>query len=204
MSLTRLPYTVYNAFTSKKFRGNPAVVLLLQPDHSLLELNLSDTAFLVPLKDHSEAAPHFSLRWFTPTLEAPLCRHVTLGAACHLHDKHPELQPPYRFALHVSGELKVNYHRDSDLYELNFPADIPVPVADAAVGLKMAQTWFPELTREDFKFFSKTQPGYLVEVAETVDVPTVRHNSVTIARNVPGAQCVLTTPHKPTAEDPLK
>jgi hypothetical protein len=35
MSPTQLPYTVYDAFTSKKFRGNPAAVLLLQPDHSL-------------------------------------------------------------------------------------------------------------------------------------------------------------------------
>jgi hypothetical protein len=74
----------------------------------------------------------------------------------------------------------VNYHRDSDLYELDFPADIPVPVADAAAGLKMAQTWFPEIAREDFKFLLKTQPGYLIEVAETVDVPTVRHDSVAI------------------------
>ncbi|KAJ7312675.1 Diaminopimelate epimerase-like protein [Mycena albidolilacea] len=211
MSPTQLPYTVYDAFTSEKFRGNPAAVLLLQPDHTLSddqlqligrEFNLSNTAFLVPLEDHSEAAPHFSLRWFTPTLEAPLCGHATLGAACHLHDKHPELQPPYRFASRVSGELMVNYHHDSDLYELDFPADIPVPVADAAAGLKMAQTWFPEIAQEDFKFLSKTQPGYLVEVAETVDVPTVRHDSVAIARDVPDAQCVLTAPHKPTAEDP--
>ncbi|KAJ7151445.1 Diaminopimelate epimerase-like protein [Mycena crocata] len=211
MAPTQLAYTVYDAFTARRFGGNPASVIVLQPDHGLSddlmqligrEFNLSETAFLVPLEDHREDAPHFSIRWFTPHLEAPLCGHATLAAACHLHMSHPELRPPYRFASRVSGELKVDYHSETDLYELDFPADIPVPVADAAPALKMAATWFPKVAFTDIKAVSQTGRGYLVEVAGTVDVSAVAHDSGAIARDVPVGQCVLTAPHTPTDADP--
>ncbi|KAJ7028712.1 Diaminopimelate epimerase-like protein [Mycena alexandri] len=213
MSPTQLVYNVFDAFTAKRFRGNPAAVMVLEPDHGLSdevlqfigrEFNLSETAFLVPLEDHREDAPHFSLRWFTPHHEAPLCGHATLAAACHLRFNYPELQPPYRFASRVSGELKVAYHADQDLYELDFPVDIPVAFAEAevAAGLEMARTWFPKIAPADIKAVCRTGRGYLVEVAGTVNVSAVVHDSVAIARDVPIGQCVLTGPHEPTAEDP--
>ncbi|KAF7343422.1 Diaminopimelate epimerase-like protein [Mycena venus] len=215
MPLTQLNYTVFDAFTASRFRGNPAAVIVLQPDHGLSdallqligrEFNLSETAFLVPLEDHHDDAPHFSIRWFTPALEAPLCGHATLAAACHLRLNHPELQPPYRFASRLSGELKVNYLAEQDLYELDFPADIPVALADPDVpaGIEMAHTWFPKLARGEIKAVLKTGRGYLVEAAETVDVSAVAYDPVTIARDIPIGQCVLTGPHKPTAEDPSR
>jgi len=158
---------------------------------------------LVPLEDHRDDAPHFSIRWFTPELEAPLCGHATLAAACHLHLNHPELHPPYRFASRLSGELKVNYLPEQDLYELDFPADIPVALADAdaAAGLDMAHIWFPKLARGDIKAVLKTGRGYLVEAAETVDVSAVVYNPGAIARDLAIGQCVLTGPRTPTADD---
>ena len=66
------------------------------------EMNLSETAFVVPAKlisnteiDHAEVnggntnisidmfqtMSRFSLRWFTPTSEVPLCGHATLASA---------------------------------------------------------------------------------------------------------------------------
>jgi hypothetical protein len=35
MSPTQLAYTVFDAFTATRFHGNPASVILLQPDHGL-------------------------------------------------------------------------------------------------------------------------------------------------------------------------
>ena len=79
----RFPYFIANAFTERSFGGNPAAVMLLEEwlsDEQLLSLaaqhNLSETAFLVKL-----GADRFSLRWFTPTSEVPLCGHATLAAA---------------------------------------------------------------------------------------------------------------------------
>ena len=67
--------TIYqvDAFTDTPFSGNPAGVCLLEAAASeqwmqniALEMNLSETAFLVPIADG------FDLRWFTPAREVDL------------------------------------------------------------------------------------------------------------------------------------
>lgn len=71
-----------DAFTDKPFAGNPAAVCLLDApadpawmQHVAAEMNLAETAFVVPGKDA------FGLRWFTPTIEIELCGHATLASA---------------------------------------------------------------------------------------------------------------------------
>src|SRR5258708_7492076 len=78
-------YWIVDAFTTRAFAGNPAAVVILEkiwPDdewlqHVAAEFNLSETAFVL------EAGPDGGrgLRWFTPTIEVPLCGHATLAAA---------------------------------------------------------------------------------------------------------------------------
>lgn len=75
-----------DAFTDTPFCGNPAAVCVLSPAERApsaswmqklaLEMNLSETAFLVP-RDPST----WSLRWFTPAVEVDLCGHATLASA---------------------------------------------------------------------------------------------------------------------------
>ncbi|MGF1933824.1 MAG: PhzF family phenazine biosynthesis protein [Nostoc sp. ChiQUE02] len=74
--------TQVDAFTNTPFAGNPAAVCVLstpQDDRWMQnvaqEMNLSETAFLVRQNDG------FNLRWFTPTVEVPLCGHATLASA---------------------------------------------------------------------------------------------------------------------------
>ena len=81
-----LPLTVVDAFTSSPFGGNPAAIVLLEraADEGWMrqvaaELNLSETAFVVPRPDGDH-----DLRWFTPTVEVDLCGHATLAAAAVL------------------------------------------------------------------------------------------------------------------------
>ncbi len=71
-----------DAFTERPFAGNPAAVCLLSSERDdrwlvgvAAEMNLSETAFLVPEPDG------WRLRWFTPTLEVDLCGHATLASA---------------------------------------------------------------------------------------------------------------------------
>ncbi|HEY9099512.1 MAG TPA: PhzF family phenazine biosynthesis protein [Thiobacillus sp.] len=71
-----------DAFTDTAFQGNPAAVCVLpaQRDDAWMrsvaqEMNLSETAFIVPQADG------FSLRWFTPLTEVDLCGHATLASA---------------------------------------------------------------------------------------------------------------------------
>ena len=75
---------VVDAFTSEPFKGNPAAICLLNADPGdaswmqqvAAEMNLSETAFVWRIEDHS-----YGLRWFTPQCEVKLCGHATLAAA---------------------------------------------------------------------------------------------------------------------------
>src|SRR2546430_8927378 len=71
-----------DAFTSKPFGGNPAVVCCVVDwpptdwmQQVAAELNAPATAFLCTQKDHLE------LRWFSPSVELEMCGHGTLAAA---------------------------------------------------------------------------------------------------------------------------
>lgn len=75
-----------DAFADKPFEGNPAAVIPLTTwlsDETMqaiaAENNLSETAFFVP--ETGKGAGHYHLRWFTPTVEVPLCGHATLASA---------------------------------------------------------------------------------------------------------------------------
>lgn len=83
-----IPCFQVDAFSARAFRGNPAAVCLLDRakaaawmQNVAVEMNLSETAFVVPLKTG------FRLRWFTPACEVELCGHATLAAAHVLFDE---------------------------------------------------------------------------------------------------------------------
>ena len=74
---------IVDSFTDRPFKGNPAGVYLLDAqlhDEAMLriaqELNLSGTAFVCPLV----TSGHFSIRFFSPKMEIPLCGHATLAS----------------------------------------------------------------------------------------------------------------------------
>lgn len=80
--MNKIRFFQVDAFAEKQFKGNPAGVCLLYNEISeenmrliAAENNLSETAFLIKVKDG------FNLRWFTPTVEAKLCGHATLASA---------------------------------------------------------------------------------------------------------------------------
>jgi PhzF family phenazine biosynthesis protein len=71
-----------DSFTSEKFKGNPAAVCF--PDTELEvdtmqkmanEIGFSETAFIRPIRDNT-----YSIRFFTPKMEIPLCGHATLAS----------------------------------------------------------------------------------------------------------------------------
>lgn len=133
----RLPLYQIDAFTGSVFRGNPAAVMPLEEwlkDSTLqaiaAENNQAETAFFRPGEDDDV----FELRWFTPTVEVPLCGHATLATAFVLMTEiDPELE---RVGFDTrSGRLSVT--RDGDRFVLDFPAtslraaDLPLALGDA-------------------------------------------------------------------------
>jgi PhzF family phenazine biosynthesis protein len=132
MAPMRAPIYQLDAFTSHRFAGNPAAVMLLEaflPDAMLqsiaAENNLAETAFLV------RAGDDYQLRWFTPVLEVPLCGHATLASAAVVMER---LEPSrQRVIFHTaSGPLTVD--RRGAGYVMDFPVRHCEPVA-APAGL---------------------------------------------------------------------
>jgi PhzF family phenazine biosynthesis protein len=113
-------YWVIDAFTNRRFGGNPAGVCPLDRwlDDAVMqsiaaENHLAETAFLVPRGDD------FDLRWFTPVCEIDLCGHATLASAWALFHLAGVTRPALTFHT-KSGALTVT--READRLVLDFPA----------------------------------------------------------------------------------
>ena len=77
-----------DAFTQRRFAGNPAAVMPLAefPADAIMqtvaaENNLAETAFIVAQGED------YRIRWMTPTVEVPLCGHATLASAAVVMEK---------------------------------------------------------------------------------------------------------------------
>ena len=122
--------TIYqvDAFTNQPFRGNPAAVCILPAarDDAWMrdiarEMNLSETAFLVPQGDG------YNLRWLTPTVEVDLCGHATLANA-HVLWEAGFLAPEHTARFYTRSGLLTAERKDYWI-EMDFPAepDKPAP-----------------------------------------------------------------------------
>lgn len=125
---TELTILQVDAFTNKAFGGNPAAVCVLETAAAddwmravAAEMNLSETAFLVPIEDG------YHLRWFTPTSEVDLCGHGTLASAHVLwHEGYLTPDQTARFQSR-SGLLTAEF--SEGWITLNFPVQPVEPIA---------------------------------------------------------------------------
>jgi PhzF family phenazine biosynthesis protein len=123
----RAPIYQVDAFTARRFAGNPAAIIPLDeflPDATLqaiaAENNLAETAYLV------RSNGDYRLRWFTPGTEVPLCGHATLASAAVVMER---LEPARsQVVFHsLSGALTV--WKNGAGYVMDFPARPCDPVA---------------------------------------------------------------------------
>lgn len=126
-----------DAFAKAPFEGNPAAVCLLPEARPAAwmqrvaqEMNLSETAFLVP------RAEGFDLRWFTPATEVDLCGHATLASAHALWEAGAAAESAELRFRTKSGWLTAR-RVEEGIIELDFPAR-PASEAPAPAGLARA------------------------------------------------------------------
>ncbi len=119
-TLMRTPIYQLDAFTDRRFAGNPAAVMPMDafPSDATLqaiaaENNLAETAFVV--RDDAD----YRLRWFTPAVEVPLCGHATLASAAVVMERLETDRTTVTFRT-ASGPLVAR--RVGDGYLLDFPA----------------------------------------------------------------------------------
>ncbi len=109
-----------DSFTSEPFKGNPAGVMIVDEStptefmqNIALEMNLSETAFLIPYNDD------FKIRYFTPSKEVPLCGHATLASAHIVYELGLKTKSETISFYAQGGDLSISM--DSDLIVMNFP-----------------------------------------------------------------------------------
>jgi len=147
--------TQVDAFTSQPFAGNPAAVCILPKAAEerwmrdvAREMNLSETAFLVP-QDGG-----YNLRWFTPAVEVDLCGHATLASA-HVLWEEGHLAAGAQARFHTRSGLLLADRR-GEWIEMDFPAKPEAaaePPADLAAALGLTPV-----------YVGRNQFDYLVEV----------------------------------------
>ena len=181
-----------DAFTSMPFRGNPAAVCFLAEardaewmQNVALEMNLSETAFLVPRANgHNERnwPGEIDLRWFTPAAEVDLCGHATVASAHALWETgRLGAGAPVHFHTR-SGVLTAE--RRGDWIELDFPS-LPETAAAPPAALAQALGVTPV-------YVGKSRFDYLVEVESHAVLQGLRPNFAGL-RQVEGRGVIVTT-----------
>ncbi len=161
-----------DSFSSRRFEGNPAAVMPLDffLDDTVLqsiaaENNLAETAFLV--REQSD----YQIRWFTPTVEVPLCGHATLASAAVVMER---LEPERKQVIFHSASGPLTVSRTDKGYVMDFPAcfskrcAIPLGLSDA-LGCELIEVF-------DDSF------NYLVLVEDANIVRTLAPDFAAIAR----------------------
>ncbi|WP_020526700.1 PhzF family phenazine biosynthesis protein [Flexithrix dorotheae] len=181
-----------DAFTNQPFKGNPAGVCVLEEplEESLMqsiaaEMNLSETAFFYPiLNDPDYPEDFYNLRFFTPTVEIPLCGHATLATSKLL----------FHLKKVTSGEIRFKTQRgiltiaeQEGKIEMDFPLDELVDCTPSeellkVLGLKKVvdskfgvNTNFLLLRVEDVETVKQIQPDYgqLLNISAGIDLEAV-------------------------------
>ena len=159
--MNTIPLYQVDAFAERPFEGNPAAVCLLPEARSetwmqsvAQEMNLSETAFLVPRQDG------FDLRWYTPVREVELCGHATLASA-HVLWEAGVIPQDTEARFHSKSGVLLAGQRHGKIW-LDFPAD-PVEPAEPPDGLAEAIGTKPQ-------YVGRGRFDYLVELESERDI----------------------------------
>ena len=111
---------IVDAFTDQPFKGNPAGVCLIEStlDDTLMlsiakELGLSETAFVKKLDNNN-----FSIRYFSPKMEIPLCGHATMASSKVLFSIDQTLE---KIHFRNIQNLELIITKDNDTIIMQFP-----------------------------------------------------------------------------------
>ena len=143
---------IVDSFTDQPFKGNPAGVCILEhklDDNKMLsiakELGLSETAFIAKAAKSNT----YSIRYFSPKIEIPLCGHATLAAAKVLFGKSDLTEVEFitvqnlNLTVQKSGEAII---MEFPVYDLE-PAEAPEALLEALGINTIANSVYNKETR---------------------------------------------------------
>ena len=124
---TKIETYIVDSFTDKPFKGNPAGVCILKQKLTVekmqsiaKELSLSETAFITLLEEKNK----YSIRYFSPIMEIPLCGHATLASSKVLFETYNALDKIH-FKNIQNLDLIISKHGET--IEMEFPVYDTIP-----------------------------------------------------------------------------
>ena len=125
--MSKLETYIVDSFTNEPFKGNPAGVCVLnknltnnQMQSIAKELELSETAFISQI-DESNI---YSIRYFSPKMEIPLCGHATLASSKVLFEIYPQMVDIH---FKNSQNLDLMIKKSGNDIEMEFPIYDTIP-----------------------------------------------------------------------------
>jgi len=125
--MTKIETYIVDSFTNTPFKGNPAGVCMLNQELTNIqmqsiakELGLSETAFIIQIDKPNK----YSIRYFSPIMEIPLCGHATLASSKVLFEINPKIND-----IHFKNiqNLDLMIKKSKDKIEMEFPIYDTVP-----------------------------------------------------------------------------
>ena len=175
--------SIINTFTEEAFKGNPAAVCYLNEEKDpnwmqavAKEINVPTTAFIRSLNNE------YSLRWFTPTTEIPICGHGTLASSFF-----------FWFLGFVDKEKSITFHTKSgvlkaqlidDWVQLQFPAILEEKVVVPDLLIKALGV--------EPVYVGKNKLDYLVEV-ESEDIVRNLKPNIDLITQLPVRGVIVTS-----------
>lgn len=175
-----------DSFTTQKFKGNPAAVCLLEKDLEppimqaiATEIGFSETAFVRKTSDGN-----YTIRFFTPKQEIPLCGHATLASAKILFDTSNLENITF-----VNGEnVELQITKAGNQIVMQFPLHDTAPLAVPQAllnALKIDQTLN---TR-----YNPNHKIILLEIHDSDQLAQLQPNFVNLIQSYQGINGVLVT-----------
>jgi len=183
-----------DSFTAEPYKGNPAGVCM--PGHMLSnekmlqiarEIGFSETAFVKKIGD----TDNYSIRYFSPKKEIPLCGHATLASAKIIFEKTPVSSITF-----ITGEnLHLLIKKDGENIIMEFPVYDTTPLATPqsflnALGLKSVI----------LSSFSKKNKIILLEIADPGILAALDPDFTALLNSYQNINGVLVTAPSDTAE----
>lgn len=175
-----------DSFTREKFKGNPAAVCL--PNKTLevdtmqkiaTEIGFSETAFIKHITNNI-----YSIRFFTPKIEIPLCGHATLASSKIIFDttlldniKFINCNNVELFIEKVEGKIKMQF----PIYDTE---EIAVP------QLMLEALGISEIVN---KRYSPNNKIILIEIKSTVELANLKPDFTALINSYTGINGVLVT-----------
>ena len=187
---------IVDAFTTTPYKGNPAGVCFPNShldDSQMLtvaqELGLSETAFVKPTR-HPDT---YSIRYFSPKKEIPLCGHATLASAKVIFRNTSEKTIHFR----TVEQLDLVVTAGHDKMTMEFPL---YPTSPATVPMSMLKAL--GLTQTTNTVFSEKNKIILLEIDDRETLAALKPDFAALIKTHDGINGVLVTaPSKGTEYD---